>query len=140
MQFNSWYKTVLKFWPWRKRKLDAYGRLSNLSYGYYKLHFCVVKSSCYPWGKEWTFHSIKGIANTFADEFFGSEINIFLKVPSTHLSSLFLCVCLGKKPEVWLWWKLKCFIYSYNTCSTQQEHRLLFLSCQYLSVTERPPV
>lgn len=37
-------------------------------------------------------HSIKGIANTFAGALLGSEINIFLEVPSTHLSSLFLCV------------------------------------------------
>lgn len=46
-------------------------------------------------------HSIKGIANTFAGELFGSEINIFFKVPSTHLSPFF-CMCLGKKPEAWL--------------------------------------
>ena len=42
-------------------------------------------------------HSIKGIASTFAGELFGSEINTFLKMPSIHLFSLFLC--LGKKPE-----------------------------------------
>lgn len=41
-------------------------------------------------------HSVKGITNTIAGELFGSEINIFLKVSSTHLSSLFLCV-FGKK-------------------------------------------
>lgn len=41
--------------------------------------------------------SIKGTANKFAGELFGSEINTFLKMPSIHLFFLFLC--LGKKPE-----------------------------------------
>lgn len=41
--------------------------------------------------------SIKGIANTFASELFGSEINTSLKMTSIHLFSLYLC--LGKKPE-----------------------------------------
>lgn len=41
-------------------------------------------------------HSIKGIANTFVGALLGSEINIFFKVPNTHLSFLFLCA-FGKK-------------------------------------------
>lgn len=45
-------------------------------------------------------HSIKGIANTFAGELFGSEINFFLKMPSIHLLSLFFV--FGKKARGWL--------------------------------------
>lgn len=63
--------------------------------------------------------SIKGIANTFAGELFGSEIDTFLKMPSIHLFSLF---CVWEKSQRLV---MKCFIYSRNTCCTQQEHRLL---------------
>lgn len=43
-------------------------------------------------------HSVKGITNTIAGELLGSEINIFLKVSSTHLSSLFF-LCVWEKSQ-----------------------------------------
>lgn len=48
--------------------------------------------------------SIKGFANTFSGELFGSEINTFLKMPNIHLFSrfflgFFLCVCVWEKSQ-----------------------------------------
>lgn len=93
---------------------------------YYQLNFYLAKSSCYPWEKE-----LLSQRNCKHICWWIIWLRNLLSLKWLALICFLSFLCVWEKARGLLWWKLKCFIYSYNTFYTQQEHRLLLLPCQY---------